>query len=135
MLAAIIYQESHFKPDLVNSKGAFGLMQLMPVTLTKYGITRNATIEEQLAVGGKVLQHFDRELPESINDSIERGNFILASYNAGMGTIMKARLRAAQQGKNPNVWTDNVELLVPKQTYIFVRKIKHRYSNYKALIK
>ena len=134
MLAAIIYQESHFKPDLVNAKGAFGLMQLMPVTMEKYGIDYNSTVEEQLHAAGKVLLHFDRELPECINDSIERGNFILASYNAGMGTILKARLRAERNGKDPNVWIDNVEIFVPKQTYCFVREIKKRYLNYINLI-
>ena len=134
MLASIIYQESHFKPDLVNEKGAFGLMQLMPVTMAKYGINYNSTIEEQLEVAGKLLLHFDRELPESIIDSLERDNFILASYNAGMGTILEARLRAERNGKNPNIWIDNVELYSPRQTYYFVREIRKRYSNYQILI-
>ena len=134
MLASIIYQESHFKPDLVNEKGAFGLMQLMPVTMTKYGIDYNSTVEEQLDAAGKLLLHFDRELPESICDSLERGNFILASYNAGMGTILEARHRAERHGKDPNVWIDNVELYSPKQTYYFVRKINKRYFHYKILI-
>ena len=41
LLASIIYHESNFKPNLVNKKGAFGLMQLMPVTMNKYGIVMN----------------------------------------------------------------------------------------------
>ena len=134
MLASIIYQESHFKPDLVNEKGAFGLMQLMPVTMAKYGIDYNSSVEEQLEVAGKLLLHFDRELPESIIDSLERDNFILASYNAGMGTVLEARKRAERNGKNPDVWLDNVELYSPRQTYCFVREIQKRYSHYKILI-
>ena len=134
MLASIIYQESHFKPDLVNEKGAFGLMQLMPVTMAKYGIDYNSSVEEQLEVAGKLLLHFDRELPESISDSLERDKFILASYNAGMGTILEARQRAERNGKNPNVWHDNVELYAPRQTYCFVREIQKRYSHYIILI-
>ena len=134
LLASIIYQESHFKPQLVNEKGAFGLMQLMPVTMRKYGINYNSTVEEQLKVAGQLLLHFDRELPESISDNLERDCFILASYNAGMGTILKARLRAERNGYNPDVWFDNVERFAPKQTYCFVRDIKRRFSHYKALI-
>lgn len=134
MLASIIYQESHFKPHLVNEKGAFGLMQLMPVTMTKYGIDYDSPIEEQLEVAGKLLQHFDRQLPPSISDSLERGNFILACYNAGMGHILEARLRAEKHGKDPDLWFDNVELYTPKQTYFFVREITKRYSHYKNLI-
>ena len=134
MLASIIYQESHFKPYLINEKGAFGLMQLMPVTMAKYGINYDSSVEDQLEVAGKLLLHFDRELPESISDSLVRGDFILACYNAGLGYILKARSRAEQHGKNPDIWINNVEHYVPKQTYYFVREIKKRYSNYKVLI-
>ena len=134
LLASIIYQESHFKPDLESDKGAYGLMQLMPVTMEKYGIDYESTIEEQLEAGVKVLNHFNRELPETITDSLERINFILASYNAGMGHVLEARHRAEKHGKNPNIWVDNVEFYTPKQTYFFVQEINKRYSHYKNLI-
>ncbi len=134
LLASIIYQESHFKPDLRSDKGAYGLMQLMPVTMQKYGIDYDSPVEAQLEAGVKVLSHFNRELPESITDSIERIHFILASYNAGMGHVLEARHRAEKHGKNPNIWTDNVEFYTPKQTYFFVREITKRYSHYKNLI-
>ena len=134
MLASIIYQESHFKPDLINEKGAFGLMQLMPVTMSKYGIDYDSSVEEQLEAAGKLLTHFGRELPETIVDSLERGNFILASYNAGMGHILEARIRAERHGMDPNVWFDNVEKYTSRQTYYFVRDITKRYSHYCALI-
>lgn len=134
LLASIIYQESHFKPDLESEKGAYGLMQLMPVTMEKYGIDYESSVEEQLEAGVKVLNHFNRELPKTITDSLERINFILASYNAGMGHVLEARHRAEKHGKDPNIWIDNVELYTPKQTYFFVREITERYSHYKNLI-
>lgn len=133
-LASIIYQESHFKPDLESEKGAFGLMQLMPVTMEKYGIDYDSSVEEQLEAGGKVLLHFDRELPESITDSLEREKFVLASYNAGMGHVLESRIVAEKHGKNPDLWTDNVELFTPRQTYFFVRDVTKRFSYYKTLI-
>ena len=134
LLASIIYQESHFKPDLESEKGAFGLMQLMPVTMEKYGIDYESSVEEQLEAGVKLLSHLNRELPESIMDSLERINFTLASYNAGMGLVLEARHRALKHGKNPDIWTDNVEFYTPKQTYFFVREITKRYSHYKNII-
>ena len=134
LLASIIYQESHFKPDLESEKGAYGLMQLMPVTMEKYGIDYESSVQEQLEAGVKVLNHFNRELPETITDSLERIHFILASYNAGMGHVLEARHRAEKHGKDPNVWIDNVEFYTPKQTYFFVREITQRYSHYKNLI-
>ena len=38
LLASLIYQESRFKLDLESEKGAFGLMQLMPVVMERYNI-------------------------------------------------------------------------------------------------
>lgn len=134
LLASIIYQESHFKPNLMSEKGAFGLMQLMPVTMQKYGISYDSPVEAQLAAGVKVLNRFNCDLPESITDSIERINFILASYNAGMGHVLEARHRAGKRGKDPDIWTDNVEYHTKKQTYFFVREVTKRYSYYKNLI-
>lgn len=134
LLASIIYHESNFKPNLVNSKGAFGLLQLMPVTMEKYGIDHNSTVEEQLAAGGKLLLYFDRYLPETISDSLERCNFILACYNGGLGHVLKARTRAEKNGKDPDVWTDNVEHHVHGQTHKFVKKVNERYNYYKTII-
>lgn len=134
LLASIIYQESHFKSDLESDKGAYGLMQLMPVTMEKYGIDYESSVEEQLEAGIKVLNHFNRELPESITDSVERIHFILASYNAGMGHVLEARHRAEKHGKDSNIWTNNVDFYTPRQTYFFVQEITKRYSHYKNLI-
>lgn len=134
LIAAIIYQESHFKPDLENPSGAYGLMQLMPVTMRKYGIDYDSPVEDQIAAGVKLLSHLSQKLPESIADSVERVHFSLACYNAGLSQVLEARRRAERHGHNPDVWTDNVELYTPRQTYYFVREVTKRYSHYKALI-
>lgn len=134
MLAAIIYQESNFNPDLVNHKGAYGLMQLMPRTMKKYQIDYHSTVEEQLEAGGKVLLRLDQKLTEVVTDSTERVNFILASYNAGMSRVMNYRELAEKNGYDPNVWAENVERFSPKQTIAFVREVNKRYAHYKSII-
>lgn len=134
MIASIIYHESKFQPDLVNAKGAFGLMQLMPHTMKKYGITHQSTVEEQLEAGGKVLVRLDHKLSEVITDSLERVNFVLASYNVGMSRVMACRQLASKNGHDPNVWANNVERYSPKQTVAFVKKVTQRYSYYKSSI-
>ena len=135
LLASIIYQESRFKPDLVNHKGAFGLMQLMPRIMDKYNITHESSVEEQLDAGGKLLVHLDSKLSGVVTDSLERINFVLASYNAGLSRVMNFREQAVQNGNDPNVWAENVELYSPKQTFIFVREINERYEHYKTIVK
>lgn len=134
LLASIIYQESRFKPDLESDQGAYGLMQLMPIVMENYGIDYDSPPEDQLEAAGKLLLHIENELPESISDSLERQKFVLACYNAGLGHVMESRERAAKNGKDPDVWEDNVEHYNPRQTYRFVRDVIKRYSHYKALI-
>ena len=152
LIASIIYQESHFKPDLESDQGAYGLMQLMPVVMENYGIDYDSPPVDQLEAGGKLLQHLERSLPESISDSLERQKFILASYNAGLGHVLDARRLAEKHGKDPNVWDGNVDYYIlnkskyytdpvctcgplkGKQTYNFVKEVMKRYNHYKALI-
>ena len=134
LLASIIYQESNFRTDLESEMGAYGIMQLMPATMMQYGIDYDSPVEAQLQAGGMLLQSFDRNLPVSIVDSVEREKFILASYNAGMGYILESRIVAERHGKDPNLWTDNVEFYAPRQTYCFVKEINKRFTHYKELI-
>ena len=135
LLASIIYQESRFKPDLINHKGAFGLMQLMPIIMRKYNITHESSVEEQLEAGGKLLMDLNSKLSGIVTDSLERINFVLASYNAGLSRVMDYREQALQDGNDPNLWADNVELYSPKQTLIFVKEINERYEHYKSIVK
>ena len=135
LLASIICQESHFKPDLVNHKGAFGLMQLMPLTMKKYQITHESSVEEQLEAGGKLLVHLNNRLSGVVTDSIERVNFVLASYNAGMSRVMNFREQALKNGDDPNVWAGNVERYSTKQTIAFVKEVIERFAHYKTIIK
>ena len=155
LLASIIYQESRFKPDLTSPKGAYGLMQLMPVVMEKYGIDSTATCEEQVMAGAKLLNDIRKKLPEAITDSTEIVKFTLAAYNCGMGHILDARRLAEKYDKNPNVWTNNVDYYIlnkskPKyytdtlcrsgylrgvETYNFVEDVLERHKHYSALIK
>ena len=154
LLASIIYQESRFKADLESDKGAFGLMQLMPVTMEQYEIDYDSSPEEQLAAGGKLIHFLDKCLADKVTDSVERTKFVLAAYNSGLGHIYDARRLAEKYGKNPNVWTDNVDFFIlnksksqyyndtcckngylrGSETYRFVDEVMERYEHYRALI-
>ena len=48
---------------------------------------------------------------------------------------MDYREQALQDGNDPNLWADNVELYSPKQTLIFVKEINERYEHYKSIVK
>ena len=152
LLAALIYQESRFKVDLESEKGAYGLMQLMPSVMKKYGIGYDSTTEEQLEAGGKLITHLDKSLKNRVVDSLERVKFVLAAYNAGLGHVYDAQRLAQKYGKAPDLWDDNVDYYILNkskylndtccksgylrgtQTYRFVEEIMERYSHYQTLL-
>ncbi len=51
---------------------------------------------------------------------IAKSIFPLAAYNAGTGNINKMRRYAKEQGYNPDVWFNNVELITRKRIGILV---------------
>lgn len=153
LLASLVYQESRFKPDVESWAGAFGLMQLMPATASRYGVTQESSYEENVKAGVSFLKWLDEHFDEKVKNNDEKIKFILASYNAGLGHILDARRLARKNGKNPNVWEDNVDQFVlhksePEvyqdpvvkhgylrgtETYNYVNDIMDRFHHYKNI--
>ncbi len=82
LVLAVISVESAGRVDAVSSAGATGLMQLMPATATRFGVT-DSTDGAQNIKGGVaylewLLNHFD-------NDPL----LALAGYNAGEGNVRR----------------------------------------------
>jgi len=154
LLASVVYQESRFNPEAVSWAGAFGLMQLMPVTAKSYGITVDSPPEEQIRAGASFIKWLDERLDDIITDPEERIKFILASYNIGLGHIQDARRLAELYDSDPNIWFDSVDKWLLKksepeyytnhvvrygfargiETYNFVRDILERYEHYKNIV-
>lgn len=156
MLASLAYTESNFDTTAVSWAGAKGLMQLMPATARAMGVPagQEQNPEESIKAAIKFISSTDRSL-RMITDKQERLNFVLASYNAGLGHIYDAMALAEKYGKNKLVWKDNVEnfILLKSneeyftdpvckngyfrgiETYNFVRDITSRYESYKKKIK
>jgi len=155
LIASLIYSESRFNPNAKSWVGAFGIMQLMPVTANKYGVGIDSSPQAQIVAGIKFLKWLDNYFKKEIPDSIERINFVLASYNVGPGHIEDARALAKKYGKDPNVWFGNVDYFILQKSkpefykdpvvkygycrgvepYRYVTEIVNRYNNYKNLIK
>lgn len=156
MLASLAYTESNFDTTVVSWAGAKGLMQLMPATARAMGVPpgKEQNPEESIKAAIKYIMATDRSF-SMIPDKQERLNFILASYNAGLGHIYDAMALAEKYGKNKLVWKDNVEnfILLKSneeyftdpvckngyfrgiETYNFVRNIMSRFESYKKEIK
>ncbi len=154
LLAAMIYQESRFNPNVESWAGAFGIMQFMPATAERYGIGRDSNIEEHISAGVKYLKWLDERFIDNIKDEEERIRFVLASYNIGLGHILDARRLAEKHGKNPDKWDVVSSFLLKKsqpkyyqdvvvkhgycrgdETFNYVKEIMNRYHHYKNIIK
>src|SRR5262245_15383366 len=129
--------ESNLNPEAKSWVGAKGVMQLMPATYQEIQ-SKNPEIGEisdprwNIAAG----IFYDRKLwnswtgHETIKDRLSFG---LSSYNAGRGTILKAKGRAENEGLDSKAWT-NVEIVAPKvprwryeETLNYVRRIQSFY--------
>lgn len=106
LLAALVYKESGFDTSATSYAGAEGLLQLMPVTLERFGVTNPNDPAQSLQGGVKYLQYLDKFWRERVPDSKERIRFILASYNIGQGHVEDAWRLTLKYGKNTRSWKD-----------------------------
>jgi len=77
-----MHQESTFKLNATSPKGASGLMQLMPATARRFGVTKIYDPQQNIDAGVKYM----RWLLDTFNGDVV---LALAGYNAGEGAVMK----------------------------------------------
>ena len=82
LVLAVMAVESAGDPTAVSSAGAQGLMQLMPATAERFGVTDRLIPAQSIAGGVKYLNWL---MGEFQNDPI----LVLAGYNAGEGSVRK----------------------------------------------
>jgi soluble lytic murein transglycosylase-like protein len=83
---SIVAAESNFDPAAVSSRGAIGLMQLMPELALEYGV--DPRIPEQNIDGGT---RYLRVLIQRYQKSRDWLRRTIAAYNAGPGMVDKYR--------------------------------------------
>ncbi|MCD8312958.1 MAG: transglycosylase SLT domain-containing protein [Bacteroidales bacterium] len=117
MLLALIYQESGFSIGLVSRRGAMGLMQIMPSTGLKYGVTDLVDPEQNIIAGTRFLARIQKMFPASEFSPEERVKFTLAAYNAGEGRILDCRLVARSKDLDDTVWDNIVQVIPDMRSY------------------
>lgn len=82
LVFCLMSQESRFVTGATSYKGAQGLMQLMPGTAARYGVTNPYDVAQNISGGTRYL----RDLLKMFNGRVD---LALAGYNAGEGAVMK----------------------------------------------
>jgi soluble lytic murein transglycosylase-like protein len=105
LLYSVMHQESSFKSHALSPKGARGLMQLMPGTAARFGVTSIFDPRQNIEGGARymrfLLDRFDGDV-----------NLALAGYNAGEGAVEKYGWQIPPYA----------------ETQEYVRRISRRYS-------
>lgn len=104
LLYSIMHQESTFKRNALSPKGASGLMQLMPPTARRFGVSKIWDPQQNIEGGARYM----RFLLDHFGDV----NLALAGYNAGEGAVMKYGNRVPPY----------------RETQEYVRRISKRYN-------
>ena len=126
LLAAISYQESHWKADARSHTGVRGLMMLTLNTAKAMGIENREDPKQSIYGGAKYLSLLLKRLPKRIQGE-DRLLMALAAYNQGLGHLEDARVLTERMGGDPCKWEDvrkHMPLLAKQQYY---SRAKHGY--------
>lgn len=110
LLAAIGYQESHWRAQAVSPTGVRGIMMLTQATANYLGIDDRRDPQNSIFGGA---QYFARQT-ERVADTVaepDRTWMALAAYNVGFNHIKDARTLVEWANGDPDTWVDMREAL------------------------
>jgi len=105
LLYSIMHQESSFKPRATSYKGARGLMQLMPPTAARFGVSNIYDPRQNIEGGARYMKFLLNYFGGNVQ-------LALAGYNAGEGAVEKYGRRIPPY----------------QETQEYVRRIYRRYA-------
>lgn len=153
LLASQCYQESGFDPQAVSWAGACGLMQIMPSTGERLGVSRNELFDaaRNVEAASRYLVQLSSCFSD-ISNSHERIFFVLAAYNGGAGHIRDAMALAKADGRSVQLWSEvepyvlalassatcrnplvKYGYLRGDETVDYVRQIRQRWNQYRGI--
>jgi len=109
LVHAVISAESGYNPNALSRKGAAGLMQLMPDTARRYGVTNPYDPAQNIDGGARYLRY----LMQLFNNDLR---LALAAYNAGEQNVIKYGYRVPPY----------------RETALYVPKVLRFYQKYRT---
>jgi membrane-bound lytic murein transglycosylase F len=127
LLAAIGYQESHWRSHAVSPTGVRGIMMLTQATAEFLDIEDRLDPESSIFGGAEFYSRQRERLPSSVPEP-DRTWMALAAYNVGFNHLLDARQIVEWQGGDPDAWVDlsgTLPLLAKQRWY---SRVEHGYA-------
>jgi soluble lytic murein transglycosylase-like protein len=105
LVHSVIQVESNYNPYAVSPKGAQGLMQLMPGTARRFGVSNSFDPAENIDGGVRYLKYLSTLFPQD-------PRLAIAAYNAGEGAV----------------WKYNFQIPPYRETEHYVSRVSERYG-------
>jgi membrane-bound lytic murein transglycosylase F len=105
LLAALGYQESHWRSHAVSPTGVRGIMMLTEATADYLDIEDRMDPASSIFGGSRFLARQMERIPDSVVEP-DRTWFALAAYNVGFNHVKDARQIVEWQGGDPDKWVD-----------------------------
>ena len=81
LVDSVVQVESNYNPFATSPKGAQGLMQLMPATARRFGVTNTFDARQNIEGGVRYLKF--------LHDTFQDDQLAIAAYNAGENAVVK----------------------------------------------
>ena len=141
IIGAQAYQESRLDQAKVSSRGAIGVMQILPSTAADRNVDIKdiRKLENNIHAGVKYLNFLRKNYysDPAINPEAQV-HFAHAAYNAGPSRVRRMRSLASKMGLDPNKWFGNVETaalrIVGQEPVRYVVNIQKYYIAYKLVL-
>jgi membrane-bound lytic murein transglycosylase F len=127
LVAAVVYQESHFNPNAKSFTNVRGLMQVTTLAAREMGIANRLKPGQSIKAGIKYLDKMVDKF-NYLEDEYEQLLFGLASYNIGYGHVTDAIKIAKELGLDDTKWQDLKTVLPLLSKSKYYKKTKYGYA-------
>ena len=111
LLAAIAYQESHWRSQAISPTGVKGIMMLTEDTANYLGLEDRVDAGNSIFGGARFYARQTERIPDTV-DEPDRTWMALAAYNVGFNHIKDARWIVEKRGGDPDSWLE-IEQALP----------------------
>jgi len=127
LLAAIGYQESHWRPKARSPTGVRGIMMLTLNTAKQLKISNRLDPYQSIMGGARYFNMIRKRISVRIPEP-DRSWMALAAYNVGYGHLEDARKLAQAEGKDADKWIEIKKILPRLSQKKWYKKTRYGYA-------